>query len=378
MSIAADKEATITGLADASRNPLGLKRIHHVQFWVGNAKQASHFYRKSFGFSQVAYSGLETGNRNEASYVLAQGKIRFVISTPLSAAHPASDHIVRHGDGVRDIALLVDDADFAFHEAVRRGAEGVVEPHDISDANGVVRCAMIRTYGDTVHTLLSTADYSGPFLPGYREELIEEPSAGLLVVDHIVGNVELGGMNRWAEWYTKVMGFSRYITFDDKDISTEYSALMSIVMSDDTHVVKFPINEPAPGKKKSQIEEYLDWYQGPGVQHLALLTGDIITTVRHLKASGVEFLQVPDSYYDSLRERVGDIRESIDELKELRVLVDRDQEGYLLQLFTRPLQDRPTMFFEIIQRKGSRGFGKGNFRALFEAIEAEQARRGNL
>lgn len=378
MSVSVDKEATITELEDAGGNPLGLKRIHHVQFWVGNAKQASYFYRKAFGFSQAAYSGLETGNRTETSYVLAQGKIRFVISTPLSAEHPASDHIVRHGDGVRDIALLVEDADFAFNEAVRRGAEPLTEPHDLADGNGSVRRAVIRTYGDTVHTFLSTRDYSGPFLPGYREDVIEEPSAGLLVVDHIVGNVELGGMNRWAEWYSRVMGFSRYITFDDKDISTEYSALMSIVMSDDTHVVKFPINEPAPGKRKSQIEEYLDWYQGAGVQHLALLTGDIISTVRQLRAHGVEFLQVPDSYYATLQERVGDIREPIDQLRELNVLVDRDQEGYLLQLFTRPLQDRPTMFFEIIQRKGSRGFGKGNFRALFEAIEAEQARRGNL
>lgn len=378
MTVIADKELTITELEDAGRNPLGLKRIHHVQFWVGNAKQASYYYRKAFGFSQVAYSGLETGNRDEASYVLGQGKIRFVISTPLSAEHPASEHIQRHGDGVRDIALLVEDTDFAFAEAVRRGAEPVSEPHDLSDQHGTVRRAAIRTYGDTIHTFISGGNYDGPFLPGYREEVIEEESAGLLVVDHIVGNVELGGMNRWAEWYSRVMGFSRYITFDDKDISTEYSALMSIVMSDDTHVVKFPINEPAPGKKKSQIEEYLDWYQGAGVQHLALLTGDIISTVKQLRAQGVEFLQVPDSYYQTLGERVGNIRESIDELRELGVLVDRDQEGYLLQLFTRPLQDRPTMFFEIIQRKGSRGFGKGNFRALFEAIEAEQARRGNL
>lgn len=378
MTVTVEQDTTTRDLEDLERNPLGLKRIHHVQFWVGNAKQASYYYRKAFGFSQLAYSGLETGNRSEASYVLSQGKIRFVISTPLSADHPATEHITRHGDGVRDIALLVEDADFAFNEAVRRGAEPLVEPHDMKDASGSMRRASIRTYGDTIHSFLSIRDYDGPFLPGYREQIVEEPDAGLLVVDHIVGNVELGAMNRWAEWYSGVMGFSRYITFDDKDISTEYSALMSIVMSDGNQVVKFPINEPAPGKKKSQIDEYLEWYGGAGVQHLALLTGDIISTVSTLRSNGVEFLQVPDSYYESLADRVGSIREPIDQIRELGILVDRDEEGYLLQLFTKPVEDRPTLFFEIIQRKGSRGFGKGNFRALFEAIEAEQALRGNL
>ncbi|HEX6177867.1 MAG TPA: 4-hydroxyphenylpyruvate dioxygenase [Thermoanaerobaculia bacterium] len=359
-------------------NPLKLKKVHHVEFWTGNAKQSSYFYRKAFGFSQLAYSGLETGNRDTASYVLSQGKIRFILSTPLNPKHPAAEHIRRHGDGVHDIALHVEDCDWAFNEAVRRGAKAVIEPHDIHDQHGSVRRAAIHTYGDTIHSLISYKDYSGPFLPGYETAEIREESAGLLVVDHIVGNVELGKMNEWAEFYSKVMGFSRYITFDDKDISTEYSALMSIVMSDDNRIVKFPINEPAPGRKKSQIDEYLDWYHGPGVQHVALLCGDIIETVTRLKANGVEFLSVPDTYYDELDARVGTIDEPMQKLRELKILVDRDQEGYLLQLFTKPVEDRPTVFFEIIQRKGSRGFGKGNFRALFESIEAEQARRGNL
>ncbi len=296
-------------------NPLKLKRIHHVELWAGNAKQSAYFYRKAFGFSQLAYSGLETGNRQAASYVLAQGKIRFVITSPLSAEHPASDHIRLHGDG-------------AYAEALRRGAEGVVEPHDVSDDFGTIRHAAIQTYGETIHSLISYKDYRGSFLPGYQTAEVAGESTGLLVVDHMVGNVELGKMNVWAEWYTKVMGFSRYITFDDKDISTEYSALMSIVMSDDNRVVKFPINEPAPGRKKSQIDEYLDWYRGPGVQHVALLCGNIRETVTKLKANGVEFLTVPDSYYAELPARVGEIEEPIEELKALGVLVDRDEEGY--------------------------------------------------
>jgi len=376
MTVTVDTSAPETG--QKRENPLKLKKVHHVEFWTGNAKQSAFFYRKAFGFSQVAYSGLETGNRESASYVLGQGKIRFVITSPLSASHPASEHIRRHGDGVIDIALHVEDADFAYAEALRRGATGVVEPYDVSDENGTVRRAAVQTYGDTIHSFISYKDYRGPFLPGYRADEVAGDSAGLLVVDHIVGNVELGAMNRWAEWYTKVMGFSRYITFDDKDISTEYSALMSIVMSDDNRVVKFPINEPAAGRKKSQIDEYLEWYGGPGVQHVALLCGDIIETVTRLKANGVEFLGVPDSYYEELEQRVGEIEEPMEKLKELRILVDRDEEGYLLQLFTKPVEDRPTVFFEIIQRKGSRGFGKGNFKALFKSIEAEQALRGNL
>jgi 4-hydroxyphenylpyruvate dioxygenase len=359
-------------------NPLKLKRIHHVEFWVGNAKQAAYYYRRAFGFSQIAYCGLETGNRDAASYVLGQGKARFVITTPLRPDHPATSHLSRHGDGVRDIALEVEDADFAFTEAVRRGAKPVVEPHDLKDEHGIVRHAAIQTYGDTIHSFLSPGDYKGAFLPGYANAAIPGYDAGLVMVDHIVGNVELGAMSKWADWYSSVMGFSRYITFDDKDISTEYSALMSIVMSDDNHVVKFPINEPAAGRKKSQIQEYLEAYYGPGVQHVALLCGDIIASVTKLRENGVEFLDVPDRYYDELQSRVGEIKEPIDAIRRLRILVDRDQEGYLLQLFTKPVEDRPTVFFEIIQRKGSRGFGKGNFKALFESIEAEQARRGNL
>jgi len=364
--------------ARTGENPLKLRRVHHVEFLAGNAKQSAFFYRKAFGFSQLAYSGLETGNRDTASYVLSQGKIRFVVTSPLRDGHPAAEHIRRHGDGVIDIALLVDDADFAFHEAVRRGARPAVEPHDVRDDFGAVRRAAIHTYGDTIHSFISIEDYRGVFLPGYQPAEVAGESAGLLVVDHIVGNVELGKMNEWAEFYSRVMGFSRYITFDDKDISTEYSALMSIVMSDDNRVVKFPINEPAPGRKKSQIDEYLDWYGGPGVQHVALLCGDIVETVSRLKANGVEFLSIPDSYYDELPRRVGAIEEPMDEIRALNILVDKDEEGYLLQLFTKPLEDRPTLFFEIIQRKGSRGFGKGNFKALFESIEHEQARRGNL
>jgi 4-hydroxyphenylpyruvate dioxygenase len=378
MTVTAPTTKSIREVAESGGNPLRLKRVHHVELWVGNAKQAAFYYRKAFGFSQVGYSGLETGNRQFASYVLAQGNVRFVLSTPFDPAHPASEHIKRHGDGVRDIALLVEDADFAFHEAVKHGAEPVFEPRDERDERGSIRRAAVKTYGDTIHSFLSYADYEGPFLPGYEPADLAGDSVGIAVIDHMVGNVELGAMQRWCEWYSNVMGFSRYITFDDKDINTEYSALMSIVMSDDNRVVKFPINEPAAGKKKSQIQEYLEAYYGPGVQHLALLCGNVIETVSKLRDNGVEFLRVPDSYYDELPSRVGTIDEPLDKLKDLGILVDRDEEGYLLQIFTKPVQDRPTVFFEIIQRKGARGFGKGNFRALFESIEREQARRGNL
>jgi len=378
MTVTTPAAPTLREVAESGGNPLKLKRIHHVELWVGNAKQAAFYYRKAFGFSQLAYSGLETGNREFASYVLAQNKVRFVLSTPFDPDHPASQHIRRHGDGVRDIALLVEDADFAFAEAVRRGAEPVFEPRDESDSYGTIRRAAIKTYGDTIHSFISYKDYSGSFLPGFATAEVPGEAVGIAVVDHMVGNVELGAMTTWCEFYSRVMGFSRYITFDDKDINTEYSALMSIVMSDDNKVVKFPINEPAAGKKKSQIQEYLESYYGPGVQHLALLCGDEIETVSKLRDNGVEFLRVPDSYYDELPARVGAIDEPLDKIKELGILVDRDEEGYLLQIFTKPVQDRPTVFFEIIQRKGARGFGKGNFRALFESIEREQARRGNL
>ncbi len=359
-------------------NPLRLKSIHHVEFWVGNARQAAYYYRNAFGFTEFAYAGLETGRRDRSSYALRQGKACLVFTTPLGPDGPVSDHLRLHGDGVRDIAFHVEDADAAYAEAVARGAQPVDPPSDLRDGHGTVRHASIATYGDTIHSFLSYRDYRGPFLPGYEPRDASGHDAGILRIDHIVGNVELGRMNTWADWYSRVLGFSRYITFDDKDISTEYSALMSVVMSDDSHAVLFPLNEPAPGKKKSQIDEYLDYYRGPGVQHIALLTSDIVGTVGRLRQNGVEFLSVPPSYYDQMPGRVGAIDESMAEVRALGLLVDRDEEGYLLQLFSKPVEDRPTLFFEIIERKGSRGFGKGNFRALFESIEREQARRGNL
>jgi 4-hydroxyphenylpyruvate dioxygenase len=361
-----------------SDNPLKLKKIHHIEFWVGNARQAAFYYRKGFGFSQTAYSGLETGTRDASSYVLTQGKANLMFTTPLKPEHPASQHIREHGDAVRDVALHVEDADQAFEEAVRRGATPAQPPHDVEDSHGTIRRAAIHTYGDTIHSLISYKGYSGPFLPGFSAAPIAGEGAGILRIDHIVGNVELGKMEFWADFYSRVFGFKRYISFDDKDISTEYSALMSIVMSDDSQSVKFPINEPAAGRKKSQIEEYLDAYGGPGVQHIALLCADELKTVEKLQANGIEFLRVPDSYYEALGARIGKIDESTAAIKQLGILVDRDEEGYLLQIFSLPVEDRPTVFFEIIQRKGSRGFGKGNFKALFESIEREQARRGNL
>ncbi len=361
-----------------AENPLKLKRIHHIEFYVGNAKQAAFYYRNAFGFSNAAYAGLETGVRDHSSYVLRQNKIQFVLTSPLTPLHPAAPHLAKHGDGVRDIAFEVDNVDAAFEAAVARGAEIAAEPFSVEDGHGRVRRAAIKTYGDTIHSLISSKDYHGVFLPGFKPLDIVGRSTGLLLVDHIVGNVELGRMEQWANWYSKILGFKRYISFDDKDISTEYSALMSIVMSDNSYSIKFPINEPAEGKKKSQIEEYLDFYGGPGVQHIAMRTNDIIDTVTALTNNGVEFLFVPETYYDELPSRVGEIEENLNLIKPLGVLVDRDDEGYLLQLFSKPVEDRPTLFFEIIQRKGSRGFGKGNFKALFEAIEAEQALRGNL
>jgi 4-hydroxyphenylpyruvate dioxygenase len=359
-------------------NPLKLKRLHHVEFIVGNAKQAAYFYRRAFGFSIDAYAGLETGRRDSASYVLKQGEARFVVSTPLNPEGLMSDHLKKHGDGVRDIAFEAEDAEESFSLALSRGAKAAVSPQTLKDAQGSVRHAAVQTYGDTIHSFLSKKDYRGPFLPGYQAISAPGTDAGILLIDHIVGNVNLGYMNVWAEWYARVCGFYRYMSFDDTDISTEYSALQSIVMANDAAKIKMPINEPAPARRKSQIQEYLDFYQGPGVQHIALLTENIIATVRALKERGVKFLQVPDSYYLDLPGRVGSISESLDELKSLGILVDRDQEGYLLQIFTETAADRPTLFLEIIQRRGSRGFGKGNFKALFEAIEREQARRGNL
>ena len=368
------------------KNPLGLKKIHHVEFYVGNAKQAEFYYRKAFGFSRAAYRGLETGERDVTSYLMRQVNINFVLTTPMHPDHPAAEHIKQHGDGVRDIAFYVEDADHAFNEAVKRGATAVIEPHDMTDENGTVRHAAIATYGDTIHSFYSyntpSADqysYVGPFLPGFVEQTVEGEPTGIMMVDHIVGNVELGKMNVWCDFYRDVMGFFRYITFDDKDISTEYSALMSIVMSDGGHNIKFPINEPAEGKGgKSQIQEYIDFYRSAGAQHLALLCRDIRATVEKLQANGIEFLRVPDTYYEEIPDRVGCIDEDIEDLKRLGILVDRDDEGYLLQIFTKPVEDRPTVFYEILQRKGCKGFGKGNFKALFVSIEEEQRRRGNL
>ncbi len=361
-----------------TKDPVPLKAIHHIEFWVGNAKQAAHFYRTAFGFNQIAYSGLETGDREKASYVLEQGKVRLILSTPLSGDNGISSHIKKHGDGVKDIAFHVNDAAACYKACIERGAKSAAEPTELNDENGSVTHAAICTYGDTLHSFISHNDYSGPFLPGFVESNVKGDSVGLRFVDHIVGNVELGKMNHWADFYAKIMGFTQLQHFSDDDISTEYSALMSKVMESDNGRIKFPINEPAEGKKKSQIDEYLEFYGGPGVQHIALLTDDIINAITKLKAKGVEFLEVPDTYYENLTQRVGAIDEDVEVLKKLKVLVDRDDEGYLLQLFTKPVEDRPTLFYEVIQRKGSKGFGIGNFKALFEAIERHQAERGNL
>jgi 4-hydroxyphenylpyruvate dioxygenase len=352
----------------------------YVEFYVGNAKQASHYYRAAFGYSLVAYRGPETGVRDRASYLLQQGKIRLVFTTALSSDSPIAAHVHRHGDGVKDYALWVDDAQLAYTTAMARGAISVREPEIVRDADGEVVIAAIATYGDTIHSLIERRNYRGLFLPGFVSvtPTYQPADVGLKYVDHCVGNVELGRMNRWVQYYADVMGFRNLITFDDTDISTEYSSLMSKVMANGNDKIKFPINEPASGKKKSQIEEYLDFYGGPGAQHLALATDDILLTVTALRDRGVEFLSVPTSYYDEVQARVGTIDEPIDQLAALGILVDRDPDGYLLQIFTKPVEDRPTLFYEIIQRKGAKSFGKGNFRALFESIEREQALRGNL
>lgn len=355
-----------------------LNSIHHVELLVGNAKQAAFFYRKAFGFSQVAYAGPETGVREQASYVMKQGRIVLVLSTPLSPDDPMSEHQRLHGDGVLDVAFLVDNVDEAFAQAVARGATVAREPYDMTDACGRVRRAKIRAYGDTLHSLISLDDYTGRFLPGYEPRRIDSPDFGLKSIDHIVGNVEDGRMNDWVEYYNKVFGFNQFLTFDDKDISTEYTALRSKVLASGATAVKFPINEPAAGRRKSQIQEYLDFNRGAGVQHVALSTSDIIHTVSCLRDAGVDFLNVPKSYYDDVWDRVGAVREDKAALEKMNILVDHDEKGYLLQIFTRPVEDRPTLFYEIIQRRGSDSFGKGNFKSLFEAIEREQAERGNL
>ena len=353
----------------------------HLHFYVGNAKQAAHYYATAFGFAIVAYAGPETGVPGRASYVLEQNRLRFVLTSSLGTDDAIARHVAAHGDGIRDVALRVADARSAFAAAVAAGAVAVGEPHENRDEAGVIVQATIETYGDTVHTFVERDAYSGPFLPGYVavDRSVRAPHAvGLVAVDHCVGNVGWNEMDRWGDYYARAFGFSQLVSFDDSDISTQYSALRSKVMSDAEHRVKFPINEPAEGLKKSQIEEYLDFYGGPGIQHVAIATEDIVGTVRALRANGVEFLTTPSSYYDALAERVGAIDEDVAILRELNILVDRDDRGYMLQIFTKPLQDRPTLFFEIIQRRGSLSFGKGNFKALFVSIEEEQARRGNL
>lgn len=359
---------------------LPLNGTDHIEFYCGNAKQSAYYYQAAFGFELVAYAGPETGVKDKASYVLQQNKLRFVLTTSLKSDSEIAEHVKKHGDGVKVLALWVDDATKSFEETTKRGAKAVMEPKTIKDEHGEVVISAIETYGDTIHKFVERKNYSGAFLPGFQkaESKLKTKPVGLQYVDHCVGNVELGDMNKWVQFYEDVMGFKLLITFDDKDISTEYTSLMSKVVSNGNGYVKFPINEPADGKKKSQIEEYIEFYNGAGVQHIAIATKDIISTISELRDRGVEFLYVPENYYNDLTDRVGEINEDIDRLKELNILVDRDEEGYLLQIFTKPVEDRPTVFFEFIQREGARSFGKGNFKALFEAIEREQERRGNL
>lgn len=370
---------------EGAQDFLPLLGTDYVEFYVGNAKQAAHFYKTAFGFQSLAYAGLETGVKDRASYVLVQDKIRLVLTTPLNSSSPINNHIVKHGDGVKVVALWVDDARNAYKETTSRGAKSYLEPVVEKDEFGEVVKAGIHTYGETVHIFIERKNYNGTFLPGYEkwESEYKPTSVGLKYIDHMVGNVGWGEMNQWVKWYEDVMGFENFLSFDDKQIHTEYSALMSKVMSNGNGRIKFPINEPAEGKKKSQIEEYLDFYEGPGVQHIAVATDDIITTVSQLRARGVEFLSTPpEEYYKAvpgrLEEFSHELREDIETLKSLGIMIDADEEGYLLQIFTKPVEDRPTLFFEIIQRMGARGFGAGNFKALFESIEREQANRGTL
>ncbi|CAM4043527.1 MULTISPECIES: 4-hydroxyphenylpyruvate dioxygenase [Flavobacterium] len=370
---------------EGAQDFLPLLGTDYVEFYVGNAKQAAHFYKTAFGFQSLAYRGLETGSRDSVSYVLVQDKIRLVLTTPLNSSSPINDHIVKHGDGVKVVALWVEDARSAYEETTKRGAKSFMEPVVEKDEHGEVIRAGIYTYGETVHMFVERKNYSGTFMPGFKEWKSDynPTSVGLKYIDHMVGNVGWGEMNTWVKWYEDVMGFENFLSFDDKQIHTEYSALMSKVMSNGNGRVKFPINEPAKGNKRSQIEEYLDFYEGPGVQHIAVATDDIIKTVSELKARGIEFLPPPpQAYYDGIPERLGVhrdmMKEDISELQKLSIMVDADEEGYLLQIFTKPVEDRPTLFFEIIQRMGARGFGAGNFKALFESIEREQALRGTL
>jgi 4-hydroxyphenylpyruvate dioxygenase len=356
-----------------------LNGLHHVELFVGNALQSAYYYAHAFGFRRVAYRGLETGTRDQVSHVLQQGRIRLVLTGALHSDSPIAAHQHKHGDGVKDIALSVPSVDHAYREATSRGAESVAEPHEASDDHGTVRLATIRTYGETLHTFVERDGYEGPFLPGFEPvDDGTEDSGMLLAIDHVVGNVELGSMEKWVKYYEDVFGMTEMIHFSDDDISTEYSALMSKVMSDGEGKIKFPINEPAEGKRKSQIDEYLQFNEGPGVQHVAMASANIVETVETLQARGVGFLRTPDAYYADVPGRVGSIDESYADLQRLGILADRDDDGYLLQIFTKTVQDRPTLFFEVIERHGARGFGDGNFKALFEAIEREQALRGNL
>jgi 4-hydroxyphenylpyruvate dioxygenase len=373
-------ETSVSTNANANTDFLPLQGTDYVELYVGNAKQAAHYYKTAFGFQSVAYAGPETGVKDRASYVISQNKLTFVLTTPIRSNNLIADHIYKHGDGVKVLALKVDDATSAWVETTKRGGVSYLEPTILKDEEGELVMSGIHTYGETVHLFIERKNYNGIFMPGFKkwESKYNPTSTGLMYVDHCVGNVGWNQMNKWVKFYEEVMGFRNILTFDDNDISTEYSALMSKVMSNGNGFVKFPINEPAEGKKKSQVEEYLQFWGGEGVQHVALATADIVATVKALRSRGVEFLQVPTTYYDNLLDRVGHIDEDLEPLKELGILVDRDEEGYLLQLFSKPVQDRPTVFFEIIQRKGAKSFGKGNFKALFEAIEREQEKRGNL
>ena len=374
-TIAAPKKAS-----DAEKDFLPLQGTDYIEFYVGNAKQAAHFYRTVFGFQSLAYCGPETGTKEKVSYAIRQNKLTFALTTPLRSGNAIADHIAKHGDGVKAIALKVEDATSAWEETTRRGGKSFLEPMTLTDGDGQLVMSGIHTYGETVHLFIERENYQGVFMPGFRrwESTYNPPETGLLYVDHCVGNVGWNQMNPWVKFYEDVMGFRNILSFDDKDISTEYSALMSKVMSNGNGYVKFPINEPAEGKKKSQVEEYLDFYDGEGVQHVAIATSDIVKTVTELQKRGLEFLNIPSTYYETVLDRVGQIDEDLEPLQRLGILVDRDDEGYLLQIFTKPVEDRPTLFFEIIQRKGAKSFGKGNFKALFEALEREQEARGNL
>src|SRR5213596_2321406 len=376
-TIAAPKTKTVPA---AEKDFLPLQGTDYIEFYVGNAKQAAHFYKTAFGFQSLAYSGPEKGTKDRVSYAIRQNKLTFLLTTPLRTENEIADHIYKHGDGVKAIALKVKDATSAWKETTKRGGKSYLEPKTLKDDHGKVVTSGIHTYGEVVHLFVERDDYTGPFMPGFEkwDPGFETKETGLLYCDHCVGNVGWNQMNPWVKFYEDVMGFRNILSFDDKDISTEYSALMSKVMSNGNGFVKFPINEPAEGKKKSQVEEYLEFYNGEGVQHVAIATNNIVETVSALQKRGVEFLNIPSTYYDTLLDRVGHIDEELNALKRLGILVDRDDEGYLLQIFTKPVEDRPTLFFEIIQRKGAKSFGKGNFKALFEAIEREQAARGNL